>query len=118
MVVSYGNTCHTYETYLPDNSCPHHFHLKVGSHQCLLGGYVWTGQDVLAKWFVHLTVALLLRLQCFGLRMGSQQQLQQCLKHSDPQKKMMSLTGYALLAHQPMTLTYCLYILFCSYAAY
>ena len=68
--------------------------------------------------FVHLTAALLWRLQCFRLSKGSPQQLQQGPKHSDPQRKLMSLTVYVLLEYQPMTLTYCLYILFCSYAAY
>ena len=63
--------------HLPDNSWPCHFQLKVKNHQYLPEGLVGTGQSVLVKWFVPLTVVVVLRFLYTYLGQESQQRLQQ-----------------------------------------
>ena len=77
-------------------------------------GYVGAGHQVSEKCFVHGTVAVVLRPQSIYLSMQSRQQLQQGPKHSGPQKKLKTVTVCFLVEHQPVTLTYLWYMVFCS----
>ena len=114
MAVSYVHTCQTHETYLPDNSCPKHFQLKVIRHHCLLEGYVGTGHHVSEACFVHVTVAVVLGFHCMYLNMEPQQQLQRGLIPRHPQKKLITVTVCVLAEPQPVTLA-CLLYMFCSW---